>query len=245
MVIAVLIAVNYFRSEPARDENKHPDPVSSPQTNHETTTPVHNGTDPLLHKNTSSVRKETNPPAEHYVAGPKINMDHILHGGINRRGDLVGMHHLPSAPKDILVEGKRCKVDIEQTSQGGPDDVVQARVRLLDPQSGKVVREKFSSLYPSAWTEQDIVAAIREAYADAEKKQTVDVEEHKFDGHTRLGIKISGYLLPNGEINTAFPVYSAPHKNSSSGGSNPGGGSTPRTGTHNPPKSGSNSESDR
>ena len=69
------------------------------------------------------VRQAPKERDEHPVAGPAINMDHILRGGINRQGNLVGLHHLPSAPKELLVEGKKCRVEFKQTSPGGPDDV--------------------------------------------------------------------------------------------------------------------------
>ena len=141
---------------------------------------------------------------------PKINLEHILHGSINHRGDLVGMHHRPSAPKELKVNNQRCEVKIEQTSPGGPDDVVQARVELVDPDTGRVVKEKFSTLYPSSWSEAEIVSAIREAYADAKQNHRVADDGH-FDGHTRSGVRIDGYVSRDEKlINTAFPVYSRP-----------------------------------
>jgi hypothetical protein len=155
------------------------------------------------HHATSDAKTES-PPSD-----VKINLEHILNGGLNRRGELVGMHHLPSAPKELLVDHLRCRVEIKQTSPGGPDDVVQAQVRLIDPQTGRVVREKFSTLYPASWTTAEITRAIEEAYADAERNQRVEADGH-FDGHAKSGIRIDGYLTRDEKmINTAFPVYSA------------------------------------
>ena len=152
--------------------------------------------------------EEKLPPPPSDESPLKINLEHILHGGINRRGDLVGMHHLPSAPQELKVGNVNCKVEIKQTSPGGADDVVQAEVRLIDPYTDKVVLEKFSTLYPASWTEQDIARAIHEAYADAEKNHTVASDGH-FDGHTRSGVRIAGYLSRDQKlINTAYPVYS-------------------------------------
>jgi len=137
-----------------------------------------------------------------------INTEHILHGQINSRGDLVGMHHLPSAPKKMRAGGKLCDVEIKVTSSGGDKDVVAAHVRLVDPDTGSTVREKNSTLYPAAWSEATIIAVIHEAYADAVKNHKVN-DEGFFTGHAR-GLRIDGYLTRDGnKINTAYPVLPA------------------------------------
>ena len=140
-----------------------------------------------------------------------IHTDHIFDGGINRRGDLVGCHHKPSAPKQMRVEGKMCDVEIKQTSPGGEKDVVTAKVILSDPASGKIVREKFSTLFPSAWSKEEIEDAIRDAYTYAKAHGDVD-RNGAFHGKAR-NIKIDGYLTERGDaIATAYPVYQAPQK---------------------------------
>lgn len=137
-----------------------------------------------------------------------LHLDHIFHGGINHRGELVGLHHIPSAPREMRVDGQMCKVQWVQTSLGGPKDVVTARVMLRDPVTNRVVREKFSTLFPSDWTRPDIEDAIRAAYADAKLHDGVD-REGGFRGHAR-GIRIDGYLTRDGQaIATAYPVLQA------------------------------------
>lgn len=139
-----------------------------------------------------------------------IDLEHILEGRINGRGQLVGVHHAPSAPKTMRVEGRACTLEIEWTSPGTEQDVRTARVRLRDPDSDRVVLEKFSTLYPSAWTARQIEAAIREAYADAKAGGKVE-DSGRWQGRTRSGVRIDGYLSYDGdEIATAFPVYSPP-----------------------------------
>jgi hypothetical protein len=140
----------------------------------------------------------------------EIDLDHILKGGINRRGELVGLHHEPSAPKSMRVDGTLCFVEFLTTSPGGPNDVRQARVILRDPNTKRVVREKFSTLFPKAWKVADIEQAIREAYADAQKRDTID-DRGRWQGRTAKGLRIDGYLNYDGDaIATAFPVYQPP-----------------------------------
>jgi hypothetical protein len=146
-----------------------------------------------------------------------LHIDHIFNGGLNRRGDIVGVHHRPSAPKQMRVDGKLCDLQIKQTSPGGEKDVVTAKVILRDPVSGKIVREKFSTLFPAAWSKADIEQAIREAYGYAKEHGGVD-REGSFHGQAR-GIKIDGYLTERGDaIATAFPVFQSPQKKSHSKG---------------------------
>ena len=103
-----------------------------------------------------------------------LHIDHIFNGAINRRGDIVGVHHRPSAPKQMRVDGKLCDLEIKQTSPGGEKDVVTAKIILRAPDSGKVVREKFSTLFLAAWSKADIEQAIREAYGYAKEHGDVD-----------------------------------------------------------------------
>jgi hypothetical protein len=152
----------------------------------------------------------------------RIDLDHILEGRVNSQGQLVGVHHAPSAPKTMRVDGQDCRVRIEWTSPGTDNDIRTARVVLLDPRDGRVVREKSSTLYPSAWPASRIEAAIREAYADAVAQDRVD-RNGRWEGRTRQGERIGGYLSYDGRfIATAFPYYSPPRggRSGSTGGSN-------------------------
>ncbi len=135
-----------------------------------------------------------------------IHSDHIFHGDINRRGDIVGVHFIPTAPKQMRVNGKLCDLEIKKTSPGGEKEVVTAKVILRDPSTGKIVLEKFSTLFPSAWSKADVEDAIREAYAYAKAHDAID-GRGAFHGRTR-GIKIDGYLTERGDaIATAYPVF--------------------------------------
>ena len=139
-----------------------------------------------------------------------IDLDHILRGGINRRGELVGLHHQPSAPESMTYQNKSCELWFMYSSDGGPNDVRTARVELRDPKTQKVLLEKFSTLYPKAWTEPQIEAAIREAFADALDRKQVD-SDGRWEGRTKSGIRIDGFLSSDrSSISSAFPVYIRP-----------------------------------
>ena len=136
-----------------------------------------------------------------------INLDHIFNGGINRNGDLVGIHHYPSAPKEMEVEGKKCKVEFFFQNKGGPEEVTTARVQCRDPESRKILAEKFSTLFPAGWTREQIEKAIREAIYDAREEDGIE-PDGKWGGTCGAGFRIEGYLAPNKKtITTAFPIY--------------------------------------
>jgi hypothetical protein len=136
-----------------------------------------------------------------------INLDHILHGGINRNGDLVGMHHYPSAPKEMEIDGKKCKVEFYFQNKGGPEEVTTARIKCTDPTTKMVLAEKFSTLYPAGWSKEQIERAIREAFQDARDDNAID-RDGKWGGTCGAGFRIEGYLSPNQKtITTAFPIY--------------------------------------
>lgn len=145
-------------------------------------------------------------------ASPRIDLDHILEGGVNRRGELVGLHHRPSAPRAIEFNEVEHDVYFRYTSPGEDDEVRTARVESRDPESGRAALSKFSTCYPESWTAEEIEAAIREAHDDAKARKKVD-REGKWEGKTKAGVRIDGYLSRDGKwISTAFPVYTPPRR---------------------------------
>lgn len=138
----------------------------------------------------------------------RLDLEHILQGQINRQGKLVGLHHVPSAPREIKIGNRVCLVEIKQTSPGGPNDVVSVRIVLRDKETREFVQEKASTCYPSAWTRVQIEKAIREAFADARKRGEID-EDTRWGGRSADGHRIEGYLSRDRkEITTAFPIRS-------------------------------------
>ncbi len=138
-----------------------------------------------------------------------IDLDHILQGGINSRGDLVGLHHRPSAPETLEVDGVECEIQFRFTSPGGAKDVRTANVLVVDPASGRTVREKFSTLYPDAWTAGQIEDAILDAFEEARGRDQIE-DSGRWQGRNRDGVRIDGYVTRDRRrITTAFPVYTS------------------------------------
>ena len=134
-----------------------------------------------------------------------LHIDHIFQG-ISIAAAISSACIIDPASQAVRVDGKLCDLEIKQTSPGGENDVVTAKIILRDPDSGKVVREKFSTLFPAAWSKADIERAIREAYGYAKEHGGVE-RDGAFHGRAR-GIKIDGYLTDRGDaIATAFPVF--------------------------------------
>ncbi|GIW86740.1 MAG: hypothetical protein KatS3mg108_1064 [Isosphaeraceae bacterium] len=162
----------------------------------------------LLVLGTATACPAQSPPPDPETV--RIDLRHILEGRVNSRGVLVGLHHEPSAPRTMMVHGRRCEVRFERTSPGGRDEVRTARVQLRDPETGRVVLDKFSTLFPDSWDRRRIEAAIREAYADALRRNRLD-ESGRWEGQTGDGVRIDGFLSYDGTfIASAFPVYERP-----------------------------------
>lgn len=140
----------------------------------------------------------------------RIDLDHILQGRINRQGELVGMHHEPSAPEKIRYRGVLLDVEFRYTSEGDGQAVRTARVVLVDPKDKKVVLEKFSTCFPADWKPHDIEACIRDAYADAKARNRIE-RNGRWSGFAKDGKRIDGYMSYDGTfIATAFPVLPPP-----------------------------------
>jgi hypothetical protein len=126
---------------------------------------------------------------------PPVNATHIFQGEINRHGKPTGFHaringEIPENIRILRIRG-------EPNSAG----VYTAQIAIRDPASGEW-KEKFSSLFPDAMSPAEVIGAILHAY------------EHREKGHSRpwrgpsgRGFPIEGYLLRNGGINTAYPIY--------------------------------------
>lgn len=136
-----------------------------------------------------------------------VDLDHIFKGGINRNGDLYGIHHYPSAPKEMTVDGKKCKVEFFFQDKGGPKEVTTARIEVRDVETKEVLRKKFSTLYPAGWSKDEVEKAVREAYQHAQDKDNVE-DDGKWGGQCGAGFRIEGYVTRDKKtIITAFPIF--------------------------------------
>lgn len=126
---------------------------------------------------------------------PAINQTHIFFGEINKHGKPVGFHARPQGVDPAKARLKK--------RQSGPNKagVYTARIEIYDPHS-KRWREKFSSLFPDALTPKEVIKAISHAYSNRDK-----TKKQPWSGPSGLGFPIQGYVLRDGRINTAFPVF--------------------------------------
>lgn len=132
------------------------------------------------------VWSDTNPP---------IHLVHVFEGEINRKGKPTGFHHVT----DLSPSGTaRISKKLEGPNQAG---VYTAIVEIYD-QKRRQWKEKFSSLFPSHLSRKTLIKAILNAYHQDELDNP-----RKWRGPSGYGFKIEGYLLKNGRIITAYPLY--------------------------------------
>lgn len=124
---------------------------------------------------------------------PAINLHHVFEGEINRKGKPVGYHSRPGG-KDV-ASARVVSMRDGPNSQG----VYTANIEIQD---GGQWKQKFSSFFPDALSEQQVIDAILNAYSSSKDKK-----KQPWQGPSGLGFDIQGYTLSKGDINTAFPIY--------------------------------------
>ncbi len=125
---------------------------------------------------------------------PAINLKHVFQGEINRRGKPTGFHARPGGKDPSTARLSRVM------SKPNKRGVYTARIEVYD-KTQKQWREKFSSLFPDALSQEEVIQAILHAYKNRNKKKN-----KPWNGPSGLGFPIQGYLH-KGKINTAFPVF--------------------------------------
>ncbi len=138
---------------------------------------------------------------------PKVNLKHIFHGEINRRGKAVGFHARPGG-RDPDDAGVLKVID-------GPNflGVYVAKVAI----GGRRYRwhrwhrwqQKRSTFFPDRYSVEDVVRIILEAWGSG---QCVQVEPawqdpQHFRCPTKRAFAIEGWTDALGRINTAYPVF--------------------------------------
>lgn len=124
---------------------------------------------------------------------PKINLRHIFHGEINRKGKPVGFHARPGG-----IDPATARIDSIK-SKPNQVGVYTASISVRD---GSQWKEKFSSFFPDNLSQDEVISAILHAY-----KNSDDPGKQPWTGPSGLGFSIQGYTLSRGDINTAFPVF--------------------------------------
>jgi hypothetical protein len=127
---------------------------------------------------------------------PPVNETHIFEGGVNRRGKPVGFHSRPGGrdPQHARV--------VQVLRPPNRYGVYEAQVEIDRPYGGGSVGKR-STFYPDTLDRAAVVTAILAAYAHRQPGGGGE----RFRGPSGLGFTIEGYLLDDGSINTAYPVY--------------------------------------
>jgi hypothetical protein len=135
----------------------------------------------------------------HNTYGPNtgVNVKHIFHGEINRRGRAVGFHHAGS-----LGHQGRARIS-SIVDPANAQGVYRARVEVFNSATGQWVTKGLpSTFFPNAWSRTKVLGEIRGAFGN----QTL-TRGNRFEGLSPSGVRIGGYLDNAGNINTAFPIY--------------------------------------
>jgi hypothetical protein len=126
---------------------------------------------------------------------PAVNATHLFIGEINRGGKATGFHAKTKGqiPRDAKVI----------TVKSGPNQagVYTAMVAIYDRRS-RQWREKFSTMYPDDMEPAEIIEAVLHAYKHRDRGRS-----QPWRGPSGHGFPIEGYLLKDGRINTAYPIY--------------------------------------
>jgi hypothetical protein len=129
---------------------------------------------------------------------PKINVRHVFHGEINKRGSAVGFHHegsIGSQNYGRIVPGTKTPLN--------PNGVYKANVEVFNSNTGNwTAKGPQSSFYPQNWSRGRVLNETRSAF----QNQTL-VKGNYWEGTSPSGVKIGGYLDKKGDINTSFPIY--------------------------------------
>lgn len=127
---------------------------------------------------------------------PPVNETHIFEGGVNRRGKPVGFHSRPGGRDPQHARVVRI---LRPPNRYG---VYEAQVEIDRSYGGGAVSKR-STFYPDSLDRAAVVSAILAAYAHRQPGG----DDERFRGPSGLGFTIEGYLLDDGSINTAYPIY--------------------------------------
>jgi hypothetical protein len=131
------------------------------------------------------------------LRGPNINVRHLFHGEINRRGRAVGFHHVGS----IGHQGRARIVSIVDPADA--QGVYRATVEVFDSSRGCwVAKGTPSTFFPDKWSRARVLNEVRSAF-----NNMVVRRGRYWEGVGSGRVRIGGYLDDAGSINTAFPIY--------------------------------------
>jgi hypothetical protein len=134
------------------------------------------------------------PAAREAIESPVIDTSHILYGTITPNGKAVGCHRR---------EGIECGGARVTKKLAGPDfrGVYAVTLEILDKRNARWIRKnRISTIFPNAWSREQVLLEIEEAFANCDK-----AESNYWEGLSCSGLRIGGYYR-RGVIRTAFPI---------------------------------------
>lgn len=118
-------------------------------------------------------------------------MTHMTTGEI-KKGKSFGIHFFKTSHH-------RISEIIRPANEKG---VWEACIDVRHPKTNAwVSKKKSSTLFPTAWKEQDLALKLKEAYTNSTQSNS-----YKKFGTTSCGIKVA-FIFQNGEIASCYPVY--------------------------------------
>jgi filamentous hemagglutinin len=127
---------------------------------------------------------------------PQIDIDHILNGQINSRGNAVGGHYLRDP-------------DVKVNQWTGAPDVNGVRtgyISVRDPNTGKWIPKKAeTTFFPEHWSKRQCELEVKNAF---ENSHPVTINgQSMWEGKSSNGITMRGYYKVDGSGATGWPVY--------------------------------------
>jgi len=136
-------------------------------------------------------------PVQWSNTSPSISLIHIFQGQINRSGKPTGFHHI-----DILrtppLKATRLQKILSTPNKTG---VYTAIIEIWDAKT-RQWKTKFSSMFPNRFSKEKVIQTILYAFKNNKLKNG-----RKWRGRSGNGFEIEGYLLKDGRIITAYPIY--------------------------------------
>jgi hypothetical protein len=133
---------------------------------------------------------------------PNINTEHVFNGEINSSGRSVGFHH--EGIEHSNLDSRVTRIISPPNAKGVYEATVEEFNSTTQEWVPKIAK---STMFPKAWSRQQIIGEIRSAYNN---QIPVSGPAAKWAGWSSRGLKIQGYLDLGAvdSINTAYPVYS-------------------------------------
>jgi hypothetical protein len=118
-------------------------------------------------------------------------MQHSLNGSIYKK-NVLGIH---------LLNPNRINI-IEITKQENEKGIWEAKIEVLNTNSGKWIEKERATFFPRGWDLQKLIIECEVAFNNKRK-----VSETKYIGYTKENIPIVFIFSKENELKTVYPLY--------------------------------------